>query len=349
MENCYNGIVIPSRDVPACDGEYKSTDCILSPTVLSYLGLPVNASQTEINNAIQNSLAAKDELIEGIDGSETKIIQGTNITVTGTGTSTDPYLISGNSGGSQDLQSVVSAGNYAEEDGGNSYIQILAGGLNNRSLEFTSQNGLSGNDLRRGYINISNNSLQLSGNYGSSYAGVSMEFGLVSLFQQTESNQTTLLMDTPVSSTNIFLPAKSIAGNYTLATLEDITAPSYKVYTALISQSGTDAPTAIVLENTLGNVVWTRVSEGIYIGTLTGAFTTNKTFCPPYSSNFDVGGDASVFLPISTNGNPQTGWINIYFNGENSIEIDIYDMVGRFEWSSIIGGGNLPIEIRVYN
>lgn len=56
------------------------------------------------------------------------------------------------------------------------------------------------------------------------------------------------------------------------------TAKPYKVYTALLSQSGTSAPVATVLENTLGGtVVWSRVSIGEYRGTLTGAFTANKT------------------------------------------------------------------------
>jgi hypothetical protein len=54
---------------------------------------------------------------------------------------------------------------------------------------------------------------------------------------------------------------------------------SYLVYTALISQSGTSAPTATVLENTLGGTVtWSYNSTGSYQGTLSaGAFTTNKT------------------------------------------------------------------------
>lgn len=55
--------------------------------------------------------------------------------------------------------------------------------------------------------------------------------------------------------------------------------PSYNVYTALISQSGTDAPAVLVLENTLSApIVWTRVDTGIYAGTLTGEFTSGKTF-----------------------------------------------------------------------
>lgn len=53
----------------------------------------------------------------------------------------------------------------------------------------------------------------------------------------------------------------------------------YKVYSALISQTGTDAPTVIVLENSIGSIVWTRTSLGLYTGTLTGAFTVDKTMC----------------------------------------------------------------------
>jgi len=54
---------------------------------------------------------------------------------------------------------------------------------------------------------------------------------------------------------------------------------AYLVYTALLSQSGTDAPVATVLENTLGGtVVWTRNDVGDYTGTLAGVFTANKTF-----------------------------------------------------------------------
>ena len=55
--------------------------------------------------------------------------------------------------------------------------------------------------------------------------------------------------------------------------------PLYKVYTALLTQSGTSAPTATVLENTLGGtVVWSYNSAGDYTATLSGAFTSNKTW-----------------------------------------------------------------------
>jgi hypothetical protein len=53
---------------------------------------------------------------------------------------------------------------------------------------------------------------------------------------------------------------------------------NYERYIALISQSSTNDPTVIELENTIGPIVWTRNSTGIYYGTLTGAFTLDKTY-----------------------------------------------------------------------
>jgi hypothetical protein len=48
--------------------------------------------------------------------------------------------------------------------------------------------------------------------------------------------------------------------------IEEIpTAPTYKVYRALLSQSGTNAPTALVLENTTSLIpAFTRESIGVY-------------------------------------------------------------------------------------
>lgn len=45
----------------------------------------------------------------------------------------------------------------------------------------------------------------------------------------------------------------------------------------LITQASTAIPTSVVLKNTLGGtVVYTRVSAGVYRGTLAGAFLANK-------------------------------------------------------------------------
>lgn len=53
-----------------------------------------------------------------------------------------------------------------------------------------------------------------------------------------------------------------------------------KMYLALLTQSGTNAPVATVLVNTLGGtVVWGYVDVGVYSATLSGAFPSGKT-CP---------------------------------------------------------------------
>jgi hypothetical protein len=52
----------------------------------------------------------------------------------------------------------------------------------------------------------------------------------------------------------------------------------YKVYTALLSQSGTNEPIATVLENTLGGTpTLNYIGVGNYAVDLTGAFTSGKT------------------------------------------------------------------------
>lgn len=56
-----------------------------------------------------------------------------------------------------------------------------------------------------------------------------------------------------------------------------VPARNFKVWRGLVSQTGTAAPTAQVLENTLGgDIVWTRNSAGNYTGTLSNAFPAGK-------------------------------------------------------------------------
>ena len=67
-----------------------------------------------------------------------------------------------------------------------------------------------------------------------------------------------------------------------------------KVYRALLTQNGTDAPVVTVLENTLGGeVVWTRVQAGVYIATLAGAFPAAKTFVETPTVYVDLFDDAT--------------------------------------------------------
>jgi hypothetical protein len=51
----------------------------------------------------------------------------------------------------------------------------------------------------------------------------------------------------------------------------------YNSYTALLTQTGTSAPVATVLENTIGTITITRSGTGEYTITSSGLFTLNKT------------------------------------------------------------------------
>ena len=104
-------------------------------------------------------------------------------------------------------------------------------------------------------------------------------------------------------------------------------AAAYLVYTALLTQTGTDAPVATVLQNTLsGAIVWTRGDVGEYTGTLAGAFTANKTWFS-ITCRYDNAYIAQAFLT-------GTDSFGFYVNGLADTPVD--------EWT------NISVEIRVY-
>lgn len=83
--------------------------------------------------------------------------------------------------------------------------------------------------------------------------------------------------------------------NQTQSTIDDTVSyvddqQAIKKYVAIINQSGSSAPVATVLENTIGNIVWSRVATGTYLGTLNGAFPVNKVLI---LSSMGVGGPAA--------------------------------------------------------
>lgn len=95
----------------------------------------------------------------------------------------------------------------------------------------------------------------------------------------------------------------SVSSNNTTDTITiSGTAAPYKVYTALLSQSDSSAPVATVLGNTLSaDIIWTRISTGVYFGTLSGAFTNNLT---TVSCNYGIiSGDASIITGFRSNSN----------------------------------------------
>jgi hypothetical protein len=113
----------------------------------------------------------------------------------------------------------------------------------------------------------------------------------------------------------------------TIALVETI--KPYKVYTALLSQSGTSAPTAIVLENTLGTITFTYTGIGQYQINSAGLFTLDKTL---------------LFIQGSSDGDINSAYIldKLYYNTSSIINCIT---------SGVTNGmlNKTSIEIRVYN
>lgn len=109
----------------------------------------------------------------------------------------------------------------------------------------------------------------------------------------------------------------------------------YKVYTVLMSQTGTNAPTTTILgQNDIGNIVWTRFAMGLYRGTLAGAFDASKTFVFGGNGiNSTVIGESSIrrlddnTIEVATEdaGTPVDGFLD-----NSPFEIRVYEDVSTF-------------------
>lgn len=130
----------------------------------------------------------------------------------------------------------------------------------------------------------------------------------------------------------------SISGTTIYVSGNSIT-PKYKVYTVLLTQTGTADPVVTIVENTLGTITINRDYVGRYSVNSSGLFTSNKTIV--YIST------------ITTQAGPYGGYASISINSQNTIHIDTTKVIG--------GGGNIPgtgtdnvlyntsFEIKVYN
>jgi hypothetical protein len=112
--------------------------------------------------------------------------------------------------------------------------------------------------------------------------------------------------------------------------VEEKTAKPYKFYRALLQfAAGTFEPEFIVLENSLGNISWSRNAAGEYLGDLANSFTQNKTWAiseinsndggVPFGSRTGRLNDNTLYLSIfrENDGSPvnlagQCGIIDIY-------------------------------------
>ena len=102
----------------------------------------------------------------------------------------------------------------------------------------------------------------------------------------------------------------------------------YKKYVATISQTGTSDPTVTVLENTIGDIVWTRVAVGGYSADLLGAFPVQDKVYLSINNTL-----ASLFIT-------EFKWGTL-----DNVNINTYDLTA----TSIDGAMSFnTIEIRVY-
>jgi len=141
-------------------------------------------------------------------------------------------------------------------------------------------------------------------------------------------------VDDLLLGTSVPLPntdAKPTTNNFKVSDISSLTNIGYTVYTALITQAGTAAPVATVLQNTTGGTIaWTRNSTGRYVATISGAnFTANKTAVIVTS-----GGNSDKFLkPVVS----------------STSTIDIYNIdTGDSAVSDVISA-TTTVEIRIYS
>lgn len=124
------------------------------------------------------------------------------------------------------------------------------------------------------------------------------------------------------------LPDNTVNGYQLYEAFRKLTKP-YKEYVFILSQSGTAAPAEIVLGyNTIGSIVWSRTTTGVYVGTLGGAFISNKTW---------------VTSAFRTN----LGYGTLSRTSTNTVEVRTFNSAGT-PTDAVMSAG-APLEIRVYD
>ena len=130
------------------------------------------------------------------------------------------------------------------------------------------------------------------------------------------------------------LTIQEMDGNLTF--LEGLARP-YKVYTALLTQGGTNAPVATVLENTFtGSISFAYSKAGTYeIISSANEFTQNKTL-------------TQIQVWVNSENKPRIGAVQ--WETEDKLILYTYDTISNTLQTGI-GGNNFltSIEIRVYN
>jgi len=126
------------------------------------------------------------------------------------------------------------------------------------------------------------------------------------------------------NSSGITVTESNVTYQNGIKTLNNVT---YKKYIALLKQTGTSAPVATVIENTLSDsIIWTYNGVGIYTGTLTNEFTQYKT---------------TIYHNNTAQGFTYVNWQN-----EDEIDVETWNATGTRVNGQL---DYMTIEIRVYS
>jgi hypothetical protein len=131
------------------------------------------------------------------------------------------------------------------------------------------------------------------------------------------------------------IPEKETGDTVSAQEINDIVAvgKTYKTYIAILTQAGTDAPVATILNsgdyNYLGEILWTRDGAGYYLGYLENGFTAKTAVLFSQINNIGFCYGARV-------GNSPT---------ESYLELSTWDIAGASADDLIFKS---PIEVRVY-
>lgn len=102
----------------------------------------------------------------------------------------------------------------------------------------------------------------------------------------------------------------------------------YNVYTALLTQTGTNAPVATVLENTLGaTITWSYVGVGQYYATASSAvFTASKTTgILSNSSSTGINAFVNISTTVFNTVTTVSGTVSNNELSKNMVEIRVYN------------------------
>jgi hypothetical protein len=176
--------------------------------------------------------------------------------------------------------------------------------------------------------------------YFGSTSGVTVDVlnSRIGIGTQTPTKELDIIGDTQISGS---LSATTISGTTLYGDGSNLTGIElpYKVYAALLTQTGTADPVVTIVENTLGTVTINRDSNGRYSVNSSSLFTSNKTIvyintitsqAGPYGGYSSItAGSSSVFWIDTTkvigSGGliPGTGTDNVLYN--TSFEIKVYN------------------------